>query len=128
MELTGELVRAAAKLAADAGARRLVVDFDPECGLARDVVAACGFDWRVRPTSDGAVAEVSLGETAPPAGAPAAGNASVVRTHPRGVTVMLSAEGPSLRSDPRWTAREARRSERLLDHLVIQHRSSASTG
>jgi hypothetical protein len=125
-EIAGELVRAAVALAADADSRRLVVDFDRDCQLARDVVTASGLDWRVRPTSVGAVAEVSLRKAAAPAEAPAAANASVVRTHPPGVTVMPSAEGPSPRSDPRWTVRRARRSERLLDRLVTQHRSFAT--
>jgi hypothetical protein len=127
-ELVGELVRRAATLAADAGASRLVIDFDPGSRLTREVMAASSLDWRERPTSDGAVAEVSLGEAVAPEGAPVAGNASVVRTHPRGVTLLPSAEGPSLRSDPRWTAGRARRSDRLLDHLVARRQASSSSG
>jgi hypothetical protein len=122
-ELIGELVRATAALAASAGAGRLVVDFDPACRLAQGVVAASGLDWRVRPTRDGAVAELSLDETVAPA---PPRNASVVRTHPPGVTVMPSAEGPSLRSDPRWTPGQARRTDRLLGRLVALHRSSTA--
>jgi hypothetical protein len=125
-DLVGEMLRAAAALAGGAGSRRLLADFDPACRLAHDAVAASGLDWRVRPTCDGAVAELSLGEAEAPASAPAAHNASVVRTHPPGVTVMHSAEGPSLRSDPRWTASRARRSERLLDHLVARRRAPAA--
>ena len=124
-ELVGELVRATAALAAGAGAGRLVVDFDPACRLAQDVVAASGLDWRVRATRDGAVAELSLDESVPPVPTPPH-NASVVRTHPRGVTVMPSAEGPSLRSDPRWTPGQARRTDRLLGRLVAQRRSAAA--
>jgi len=124
-ELVGELVRATAALAAGAGAGRLVVDFDPACRLAHEVVAASGLDWRVRATRDGAVAELSLDESVPPVPAPPH-NASVVRTHARGVTVLPSAEGPSLRSDPRWTPRQARRTDRLLGRLVAQRRSSAA--
>jgi hypothetical protein len=124
-ELVGELVRATAALAAGAGAGRLVVDFDPACRLALDVVAASGLDWRVRATRDGAVAELSLDETVAPAPMPRR-NASVVRTHPPGVTVMPSAEGRSLRSDPRWTPGQARRTDRLLGRLVAQRRSSAA--
>lgn len=124
-ELIGELVRATAELAAGAGAGRLVVDFDPACRLAQDVVAASGLDWRVRATRDGAVAELSLDETVAPTPLPPR-NASVVRTHPPGVTVMPSAEGPSLRSDPRWTPGQARRTDRLLGRLVALHRSSTA--
>jgi hypothetical protein len=124
-ELIGELVRATAALAAGAGAGRLVVDFDPAYRLAQDVVAAPGLDWRVRATDGGAVAELSLDETVAPAPIPRR-NASVVRTHPPGVTVMPSAEGPSLRSDPRWTPSQARRTDRLLGRLVAQRRSSAA--
>ena len=45
---------------------------------------------------------------------------SVVRKHARGVTVLPSAEGPSLRSDPRWTRDRARRAQRLLDRLLAR--------
>jgi hypothetical protein len=124
-EVVGELVRAIATLAAGAGAGRLVVDFDPACRLAQDVLAASGLDWRVRATRDGAVAELSLDETVAPAPVPRR-NASVVRTHAPGVTVMPSAEGPSLRSDPRWTPGQARQTDRLLGRLVAQRRSSAA--
>jgi hypothetical protein len=124
-ELIGELVRATAALAAGAGAGRLVVDFDPACRLAQAVVAASGLDWRVRATRDGAVAELSLDETVAPTPVPPR-NASVVRTHPPGVTVMPSAEGPSLRSDPRWTPGHARRTDRLLGRLVALHRSTTA--
>lgn len=47
---------------------------------------------------------------------------SVVRKRTRGVTVLPSAEGPSLRSDPRWTAERARRAERLLGRLAAGRR------
>jgi hypothetical protein len=122
-ELIGELVRAIATLAASAGAGRLVVDFDPACRLAQSVVAASGLDWRVRATHDGAIAELSLDESVGQAPVPPR-NASVVRTHPPGVTVMPSAEGPSLRSDPRWTPGQARRTDQFLGRLVAQRRSS----
>jgi hypothetical protein len=125
-ELIGELVRATAALAAGAGANRLVVEFDPVCRLAHAVMAASGLDWRVGATRDGAVAELSPDETVAPTPAPPR-NASVVRTHPPGVTVMPSAEGPSLRSDPRWTPVRARRTERLLGRLVVLHRSSTTS-
>ena len=124
-ELVGELVRATAAIAASAGAGRLIVDFDRACRLAQDVIAASGLDWRVRATDGCAVAEVSLDEAGPPVPAPPH-NASVVRTHARGVTVLPSAEGPSLRSDPRWTPRHARRTDRLLGRLVAQRRSSTT--
>jgi hypothetical protein len=45
---------------------------------------------------------------------------SVVRKHAQGVTVLPSAEGPSLRSDPRWTRDRARRAQRLLDRLLAR--------
>jgi hypothetical protein len=51
--------------------------------------------------------------------------ASVVRTRARGVTVMPSAEGRSLRSDPRWTRDGARRTDRLLERLVTLRRDRA---
>lgn len=127
IELIGELVRATAALAASAGAGRLIVDFDPACRLAQDVVAASGLDWRVRATDGGAMAEVSLDEDVPPVPAPPH-DSSVVRRHPPGVTVLPSAEGPSLRSDPRWTPAQARRTDRFLGRLVAQHRSSAAGG
>jgi hypothetical protein len=43
-----------------------------------------------------------------------------VRNTTRGVTVMPTAEGPSLRSDPRWTRDAARRAERLLGQLIAR--------
>jgi len=49
-------------------------------------------------------------------------SASVIRTHPPGVTVLLTTEGPSPRSDPRWTPQRAERSERLLDRLIARRR------
>jgi hypothetical protein len=51
---------------------------------------------------------------------------SVVRTRSRGVTVLPSAEGPSPRSDPRWTRRRAQRSARLLARLVARRRRPAN--
>jgi hypothetical protein len=51
--------------------------------------------------------------------------ASVVRKRARGVTVMPSAEGRSLRSDPRWTRDGARRTDRLLERLVTLRRDRA---
>jgi hypothetical protein len=48
---------------------------------------------------------------------------SVVRKHAQGVTVVPSAEGPSLRSDPRWTRDRARRAQRLLDRLLARRRT-----
>jgi hypothetical protein len=53
---------------------------------------------------------------------------SVVRTRSRGVTVLPSAEGPSPRSDPRWTRRRAQRSARLLAGMVARRRRSADDG
>jgi hypothetical protein len=50
---------------------------------------------------------------------------SVVRKPAPGVTVLPSAEGPSLRSDPRWTSERARRAERLLGRLVAGRRAAA---
>jgi hypothetical protein len=47
---------------------------------------------------------------------------SVVRKRADGVTVLPSAEGRSLRSDPRWTSDGARRTDRLLGRLVARHR------
>ncbi|HKE77437.1 MAG TPA: hypothetical protein VKB57_27705 [Acidimicrobiales bacterium] len=52
---------------------------------------------------------------------------SVVRKPAPGVTVLPSAEGPSIRSDPRWTAERARRAERLLGRLVAGRRAAART-
>ncbi len=53
---------------------------------------------------------------------------SVVRTRTPGVTVLRSAEGPALRSDPRWTAEAARRAELLLDRLIARHRAAPTAG
>lgn len=50
--------------------------------------------------------------------------ASDARKRSRGVTVMPSAEGRALRSDPRWTAAGARRADRLLGRLVALRRRS----
>lgn len=47
---------------------------------------------------------------------------SLLRRRARGVTVMPSAEGPSLRSDPRWTTERARRAQRFLDRLIARQR------
>jgi len=47
---------------------------------------------------------------------------SLLRRRAPGVTVLPSAEGPSLRSDPRWTAERARRAQRLLDRLIARQR------
>ncbi|HET6952773.1 MAG TPA: hypothetical protein VFI47_20495, partial [Acidimicrobiales bacterium] len=49
-------------------------------------------------------------------------SASVVRNTTRGVTVMPTAEGPSPRSDPRWTAEGARRAGQVLDRLIARRR------
>jgi hypothetical protein len=51
--------------------------------------------------------------------------ASVVRKRARGVTVLPSAEGRSLRSDPRWTRDGARRTDRLLERLIALRRDRA---
>jgi hypothetical protein len=58
---------------------------------------------------------------------PASGDdaASVVRKGAKGVTVLPSAEGRSLRSDPRWTRDGARRTDRLLERLVALRRDRA---
>ena len=110
VDVVGELVRSIAVVAAEAGAGRLVVDFDPECQFAGDVLSASGLDWRVRGSGDRTVAEVALGVAGATSAVPEAGHASVgPPAHPKGVTILASAEGPSLRSDPRWTARRARR-------------------
>lgn len=42
------------------------------------------------------------------------------------VADLPSAEGPSLRSDPRWTAERARRAERLLGRLAARRRGDAA--
>ncbi|HEX5947739.1 MAG TPA: hypothetical protein VFY82_15750, partial [Acidimicrobiales bacterium] len=47
---------------------------------------------------------------------------SVVRGRSRGVTVLPSAEGRSLQSDPRWTSDAARRADNLLARLVARRR------
>jgi hypothetical protein len=47
---------------------------------------------------------------------------SLLRRRAPGVTVLPSAEGPSLRSDPRWTAERARRAQRFLDRLIARQR------
>lgn len=52
---------------------------------------------------------------------------SVVRHKTPGVTVLRSVEGPSLRSDPRWTAERAERAERLLDRLIAGRRATATS-
>jgi hypothetical protein len=49
---------------------------------------------------------------------------SVVRKRADGVTVLATAEGRSLRSDPRWTSAGARKADRLLGRLVARHRRS----
>ena len=53
---------------------------------------------------------------------------SVVHKPAPGVTVLPSAEGPSLRSDPRWTAERAKRAERLLARLVARRRTAPAAG
>lgn len=50
---------------------------------------------------------------------------SVVRTNAPGVTVLPTAEGPSPRSDPRWTRGRAERAARLLARLVACRRGPA---
>jgi hypothetical protein len=50
---------------------------------------------------------------------------SIVRRLVSGVTILPSAEGPSLRSDPRWTAERAHRTDRLLGRLVARKRTTA---
>ena len=129
VDVVGELVRSIAVVAAEAGAGRLVVDFDPECQFAGDVLSASGLDWRVR-----VVRQPNRRPGLCPAWperhrlCPSGGRrARCARTSPKGVTILASAEGPSLRSDPRWTARRARRSERLLECLVSGGRSSQAT-
>jgi hypothetical protein len=47
---------------------------------------------------------------------------SLLRRRARGVTVLPSAEGPSMRSDPRWTTERARRAQRFLDRLIARQR------
>jgi hypothetical protein len=49
---------------------------------------------------------------------------SVVRKGASGVTVLPSAEGPSLRSDPRWTSERVHRTDRLLGRLLARKRRS----
>ena len=53
---------------------------------------------------------------------------SVVRMRARGVTVLPSAEGRSLQSDPRWSSDAARRADRLLERLVARRRHLATGG
>jgi hypothetical protein len=120
VEIVGRLVRSIAALAIDSGADRMTVTFDPRCQLAHDVMAASGLDWHVSRNGDAACAEVGLADTGVDAPFHEARSTSVVRTHPKGVTVLPSAEGPSPRSDPRWSAPHARRSERLLERLVTR--------
>jgi hypothetical protein len=50
---------------------------------------------------------------------------SVAHARADGVTVLPSAEGRSLRSDPRWTRDGARRADRLLQRLVRRRRARA---
>ncbi len=63
-----------------------------------------------------------------PAAEPEGDTASVVRKRSRGVTVLPSAEGRSLRSDPRWTTDGARRADRLLERLVALRRRVPARG
>jgi hypothetical protein len=49
---------------------------------------------------------------------------SIVRRRASGVTVLPSAEGPSPRSDPRWTPERVHRTDRLLGRLVARKRNS----
>jgi hypothetical protein len=44
------------------------------------------------------------------------------------VTVLPSAEGRSLRSDPRWTSARARQADRLLGRLVARRRRVPAQG
>lgn len=53
---------------------------------------------------------------------------SVVRARSRGVTVLPSAEGRSLPSDPRWTSDAARRADNLLARLVARRRGLPAGG
>lgn len=53
---------------------------------------------------------------------------SVVRGRSRGVTVLPSAEGRSLQSDPRWTSDAARRADDLLARLVARRRGLPAGG
>ena len=53
---------------------------------------------------------------------------SVVRDRSRGVTVLPSAEGRSLQSDPRWTSDAARRADHLLARLVARRRGLPAGG
>jgi hypothetical protein len=52
---------------------------------------------------------------------------SIVRKKARGVTILPSAEGPSLRSDPRWTRAGVLRAERLIDRLIALKRAPLGT-
>jgi hypothetical protein len=128
VEIVGELVRSIATLAADSGAELLAVDLDPRSRFTQDVLTASGLDWRVRRTGAAACAEVTLTDTTVPSRSQEACSTSVVRAHPKGVTVLPSAEGPSLRSDPRWNARRAQRSERLLRSLITRGRPGGRGG
>jgi hypothetical protein len=53
---------------------------------------------------------------------------SVVRARSRGVTVLPSAEGRSLQSDPRWSSDAARRADHLLARLVARRRGLPARG
>jgi hypothetical protein len=65
---------------------------------------------------------------APDADSRPGGAASVLRKDTSGVTVLRSAEGPSLRSDPRWTSERAARAQRLLGRLVAARRAAPVHG
>jgi hypothetical protein len=52
---------------------------------------------------------------------------SIVRKGASGVTVLPSAEGPSPRSDPRWTSERAHRTDRLLGRLLARKRRSSGS-
>lgn len=65
-EVVGELARAAARLAAESGATRMVVPLAPCDRVAHDVVEASGLEWRMLANGDSACAEVTVPPVVPP--------------------------------------------------------------
>jgi hypothetical protein len=63
-EVIGRLVRLVGAIAANAGARSLHVDFDPDSADATEVMAASELDWNVRSCGDHSVADASVGTPA----------------------------------------------------------------
>jgi hypothetical protein len=66
-DVVGELVRAGARLAADAGAARLIVILGHGHRVGRDMVTASGLDFRVVTHGDAARAELTLASSFRPA-------------------------------------------------------------